>query len=143
MIGICSLVLFESSREMDSILTISRWVLDRYAIHNQIRQAKEILTIIAKSKLIANGEAKCSSDDSSKDTEGHSPEEGADAYNQSAPRIAGNLTKVRPHGCQKAVATYDVIVASCYPGTYGEIITLTAGQKIHLCSAHSVQSLAD
>lgn len=73
--------------------------------------------MIAKSKPIANGEAKCSSDDSSKDTEGRSPEEDADAHNQSAPRIAGNLTKVKPHGCQKAVATYDVVVPSYYPRT--------------------------
>lgn len=42
--------------------------------------------MIAQSKLNANGEAKCSLDDSSKDTEGTSSEEGAGGYNQSVHR---------------------------------------------------------
>jgi len=55
---------------------------------DSIRQAKEILNMIAKSKLNTNGEAKCSLDCTSKDTEGTSPEEGAGGYNLSVLRMA-------------------------------------------------------
>ena len=49
--------------------------------------------MIAKSVLNANGEAKCFLDDSSKDTEDISPEEGAGGYNQNVPRMAAVLQR--------------------------------------------------
>lgn len=76
---------------MDSSLTVSQQVLDRYIIWGQIRQAKDILSMIAESKLNANAEAKCFLDDSSKDIASTSPEEGAGGYNHSVPRMLAAL----------------------------------------------------
>lgn len=65
--------------------------------------------MIAKSKSNVNVEEKCSLDDSSKETDGILPEEGARVYNQ------GSLTKVGPCVCQKAVVIYDITASSYYP----------------------------
>lgn len=55
--------------------------------------AKGIISMIDKSKLSANGEARCFLDDSSKDTEGTSSKSDADGYNQSVPRMVVIIQK--------------------------------------------------
>lgn len=54
--------------------------------------AKGIISMIDKSKLSANGEARCFLDDSSKDTEGTSKSD-ADGYNQGVPRMVVIIQK--------------------------------------------------
>lgn len=50
---------------------------------------------------------------------------------------------MRPYVCQRAaIVCDDITVPRCYLETDSDVITLSTGQNIRLCSASSVQVLA-
>lgn len=84
--------------------------------------------MISKSKLNANGKAKCFVSGSPKDPEGTALEEVAGALQHAHKGVS--LTKVRPCVCQKSAVTYKVTVPRGYLEIDREKISLTTRQSL-------------